>query len=367
MFSNCLIISLGFTFAFAITSFGIPKVIELARQKRLYDLPGDRTSHLKPTPRLGGAMIFAGVILSSILFTNQESAFQLKYIIAGMLILFFIGIKDDIISLTPVKKIIGQFFASLILVIPGNTRIIGCYNLFGLDEFPPIVSIIISLFFVMALINSMNLIDGIDGLASGVGIIASASFGYWFYINNYLSYAVICGSLAGSLIAFFYFNVFSKNYKIFLGDTGSMLIGFLLALFAINFLELNSDKTSSIRILTAPSITLAILSIPVFDTFRVIIIRLFNNKPLFKADQNHIHHRILSVSKSHFKATGSILLVNGCLIVITLLLRALGNTVLISSLAILGIILLIILRFRLKRNNLIKYQDRDQLKKEGAL
>jgi UDP-N-acetylmuramyl pentapeptide phosphotransferase/UDP-N-acetylglucosamine-1-phosphate transferase len=350
---NLFVIILAAAFAFAITAFGIPKVIKLAREKRLYDLPGDRTSHSNPTPRLGGAMIFAGVILSSILFTDKQSAFQLKYIIAGMLILFFIGIKDDIISLTPVKKIIGQFFASLVLVFPGNIRIIDCYNLFGFEKLSPIVSFIISIFFVMALINSMNLIDGIDGLASGVGIIASASFGYWFYINNYLSYAVLCGSLSGSLIAFFYFNVFSKNFKIFLGDTGSMLIGFLLALFAINFLELNSDQTSVLRISTAPSITLAILSIPVFDTFRVIIIRLFNKKPLFKADHNHIHHRILSVSKSHLKATGTILLVNISLIIITFLLRALGNAILISSLAILGTILLIVLRFRFQKNNLI--------------
>jgi UDP-N-acetylmuramyl pentapeptide phosphotransferase/UDP-N-acetylglucosamine-1-phosphate transferase len=341
----------GFLCAFAITIIGIPKVLDLAMIKKLYDLPGERTSHERPTPRLGGAMIFAGVILSSVLFTGTDSSEELNYVIAGMLILFFIGIKDDIISLTPVKKIIGQFLAASVLVIPGNIRILHCYGLFGIDTMPVILSIIFTILIVVTLINSMNLIDGIDGLASGVGILASLIFGLWFYFNHHLSFAVICASLTGALIAFFYFNVYSTKSKIFLGDTGSMLIGFLLAFCAINFLEKNALNPSYLKISVAPSLVISILILPVFDAFRVIFIRLINKKSIFKADHNHIHHKLLSISNSHFKTTAVLLTINVFLIILTYLFRSLGNIVLLPSLAGLCIVLSLYLSFYLKRNN----------------
>ena len=342
----------GFVCAFAITLIGIPKILNLAMIKKLYDLPGERTSHARPTPRLGGAMIFAGVILSSVLFTGADSSDQLNYVIAGMLILFFIGIKDDIISLTPFKKIIGQFLAALILVIPGNIRIWHCYGLFGIDTLPAGMSIIFTIIIVVALINSMNLIDGIDGLASGVGILASMVFGLWFYFNYYLSVSVICASMTGSLIAFFYFNVFGREKKIFLGDTGSMLIGFLLAFCAINFLEKNALNPQHSRIDVAPSITLAILILPVFDIFRIILVRLMNKKPLFKADNNHIHHKLLRISNSHLKTTAVLLTINVIVIILTYLFRSLGNIALMSAIAGICIALSFSLFFYLKKNDI---------------
>jgi UDP-N-acetylmuramyl pentapeptide phosphotransferase/UDP-N-acetylglucosamine-1-phosphate transferase len=346
-----LIILLAFVMAFAITFLGIPRVIRLARQKGLYDVPGSRASHIEPTPRLGGAMIFAGVILTSVLFTDFANADQLKYIIAGMLILFFIGIKDDIITLTPLKKITGQFFASGIIVIFGNIRITDCYSFFGLDTLPPALSIILSIIVFMALINSINLIDGIDGLAAGVGIISSLSFGLWFFLHDYISLAVICVSLLGSLFAFSYFNVFSRKNKIFLGDTGSMLIGFLLAVTAIAFLEMNARQPESIKLNTAPSFALAVLIVPFIDTLRVIFLRLYSGKPVFAADHNHIHHVVLSMSKSHLKASLAILAVNVLLILYSVFCRSFGNTILIISLGILSMFLLYLLHYFRCRNH----------------
>lgn len=349
-FTDILIIFLGFLLAFVITFFGIPRVIRLSRQKGLYDIPGTRTSHFEPTPRLGGAMIFAGVILTSVLFTDFENAAKLKYLIAGMLILFFIGIKDDIITLTPPKKILGQLFASGIIVIPGNIRIVDCYAFFGLETLSTTFSIIFSIMLFMALINSINLIDGIDGLAAGVGIIASTAFGIWFFLFGHISMAVICVSLLGSLIAFLYFNVFSKKNKIFLGDTGSQLIGFLLAVFTVSILELNASFSGSEKLATAPAIVLSILIVPVTDTLRVIFIRLRNKKSIFKADHNHIHHAVLSVSKTHLEASLTILAVNIVLIVLTLIFRSLGNTILFISLALLSTILIYLLNYYSHRN-----------------
>ncbi|HOP58908.1 MAG TPA: MraY family glycosyltransferase [Bacteroidales bacterium] len=347
---DILIILLGFLLAFAITFFGIPRIIRLARQKGLYDIPGTRTSHNEPTPRLGGAMIFAGVILTSVLFTDFENAAKLKYLIAGMLILFFIGIKDDIITLTPPKKILGQIFASGIIVVLGNIRIVDCYAFFGMEYLSYAISIIISILIFMALINSINLIDGIDGLAAGVGIIASVAFGTWFFMFGHISMAVICVSLLGSLIAFLYFNVFSKRNKIFLGDTGSQLIGFLLAVFAVSFLELNASIPDDTKLGTAPAITLSILIVPVIDTLRVIYIRLRNKKSIFKADHNHIHHAVLSVSKTHLIASLTILSVNITLIIFTIVFRHLGNTILIIALGILSTVLIYLLNYYRHKN-----------------
>jgi UDP-GlcNAc:undecaprenyl-phosphate/decaprenyl-phosphate GlcNAc-1-phosphate transferase len=343
-----VLISAGFLFAFIITWFGIPSVVRIAKIKFLYDVPGERTSHETPTPRLGGAMIFSGVIMSSVLFTSLGNAYELKYIIAGMIVLFFIGVKDDLVSLMPIKKATGQFIASAIIVFAGDIRITGCFGFMSVTEMPYFVSVAVSITVIMFLINSINFIDGIDGLASGVGIIASSVLGTWYIVNGHVSYAVMCYSLTGSLIAFFYYNVFSRRYKIFLGDTGSMIIGFLLAVFVIHFLGLNADEESLSVLHQAPSVALAILFVPVFDTTRILIIRMLTGKSIFKADNNHIHHRVLRLSGSHLKATATILIANLLLIVLVYLFRHLSNPILIFSLLIMGLIFTLVLGISLK-------------------
>ena len=340
----------GFIFSFLITYFGIPPVVRIAHIKELYDIPGKLTSHINPTPRLGGTMIFAGVILSSILFTGMEKEFELKYIIAGLLVLFFIGLKDDIITLVPLKKAAGQLIAALIIVILGGIRIIFNDNLFGNPDVSYFISLVISLILVMTLINSLNFIDGIDGLAAGVGIIASVSFGIWFILNDHISLAAICFSLAGSAIAFFWYNVFSKKFKIFLGDTGSMVIGFFLAVFLIRFLDLNINGHVTKTTDVAPSFALAVLIVPVFDVCRIVFVRIIHRKSPFYGDNNHIHHKVLKLLGSHLKATAVILFVNVILIIIVLLLKSLGNTILISFLLLICVTLSAVLFYYLKKN-----------------
>lgn len=340
----------GFLLSGVITFFGIPAVIKIARIKNIYDLPNNRTSHAGPIPRLGGLMIFAGVIMSSVLFTGIDESFELKYVIAGLLVIFFIGLKDDIITLVPAKKAVGQLIASLIIVILGNIRI----NLDHVISATPVItyflSVLVSTGILMLLINSLNLIDGIDGLAAGIGLIASATYGIWFLVNDYMSYAVICFSLSGSLIAFLWFNVFSNKFKIFLGDTGSMVIGLLLAIFVIEFLEMNYNGNAKSGIEIAPALALAILIIPVFDVFRIVLVRILNRKSPFNADKNHIHHKVLKLAGSHIKATSFLLTFNVILILLTILLRYLGNTVLIISLLAVILVFSLLLTVTLKRN-----------------
>ncbi len=335
----------AFSASFIITFFGIPSVVKISRIKNLYDNPGTRTSHFVPIPRLGGTMVFAGVILSSVLFTGMEKAFELKYIIAGLLILFFIGLKDDIITLQPYKKAIGQFLASVIIVLFGGIRV--SFNLLeeSTTDINFVLNLVISLGIFLTLINSMNFIDGIDGLAAGVGIVASISFGTWFVLNSHISFAVICIALTGSLLAFLWYNLFSRNFKIFLGDTGSMIIGFLLAVFLIKFLELNLHGPAIKTIEVAPSLALAILIVPVFDIFRIVFIRIIHGKSPFFADNNHIHHQVLQLAGSHSKATSVILSVNIFMILFVLLAHTLGNRILISILLLASIIFSFLLTF----------------------
>lgn len=349
-FPSWLILIIGFVISFLITFFGIPSVSKIARIKNLYDIPGMRASHIEPIPRLGGTMIFAGIIISSVLFTGLEKSVELKYIIAGLLVLFFIGLKDDIISLVYFKKAAGQILACIILVIFGGIRINLNCEFLGSQETCNLISVIASIMLAMTLINSLNFIDGIDGLAAGIGIIASLSFGIWFIFINQISYAVICFSLTGSLIAFFWYNVFSIRYKIFLGDTGSMVIGFLLAVFLIRSLELDSvNSTKSISDI-APSLALSILIVPVFDIFRIVFVRIIHGRSPFIGDHNHIHHQVLLLSGSHLKATFVIVFVNFVLILAVLFLRSLGNTILILFLLLMCVTLSLLLALSIKNN-----------------
>ena len=338
--------------SFAITFYGIPAVVSLAKAKSLYDIPNRRTSHYAPIPRLGGTMIFAGVILSSVIFTSFFTAYELKYIIAGMIILFFLGLKDDIISLTPHKKLIGQILAASVIVLAGNIRLTGLDKFIQNDFIAFAVSVFITIFLIVALINSINLIDGIDGLASGIAMIASAFFGAIFMSMGHVNYAIICISLIGSLAAFTWYNVFSEKNKIFLGDTGSTIIGFLMAVFVIRFIELTISDQYQGTIESAPAIAFAVLLFPIFDMLRIMVVRLLNKRPIFEADNNHIHHMVLKVFGTHLKSTVVILTINVILIAITYFLRGLGSFLLIIILLGISLILTSTLKYYIKKNNI---------------
>ncbi len=316
--------------SFIITLISIPSIVRVSTIKNLVARPNGRTSHINPTPNLGGVAIFAGVIISFVLFTGITTAHELKYIIAAMLIIFFFGLKDDLHPITAYKKFIGQSIAILFILIPGDLHLNFLHGLIGINEISYFPSLIISYVLFLALINSFNLIDGIDGLASGIGILTSVFFGIVFMMVNQLAYAIMSFILASSLLAFFYFNVFSKKNKIFLGDTGAMLAGLILAIFAVRFLNVEANSLFFKQGQSAPAILLAVLIVPLFDTARVFILRIVRGKSPFEADRNHIHHRLLSLTGSHIKATFIILLVNVLMVTIALIIRNVGTELLIG-------------------------------------
>jgi UDP-GlcNAc:undecaprenyl-phosphate GlcNAc-1-phosphate transferase len=228
-------ILLAFIGAFLISYTSIPSIVKVANIKKLFDEPGHRKTHKVSIPTLGGIAIFSGFLISGGLFANFVEHKELQYLYIASIVLFFVGIKDDILVIAPLKKLSGEIFAALIIIVLGNFRFTSLHGFMGIHEMNYFVSIALSLFVYIVIINGFNLIDGIDGLASGVGIISGLTFGVWFFLVKDYDYAILSLALVGSLIAFFWYNVYGKNYKIFMGDTGSLILGLSLAVFSTRF------------------------------------------------------------------------------------------------------------------------------------
>lgn len=310
--------------AFGITKVTIPSIVYISRLKNLTVPPNGRTSHTSITPTLGGIAVFIGLILSTVVIAGTHYISDFRYIFAGLIIVFFVGIKDDILVIDPYKKLAGQIFAVLILAVFADIRITNLYGLFNIVQLPYIVSIFLTVFVFIVIINGFNLIDGIDGLAAGIGILTTSVFGFWFWMTGEIAYTIFCFAFIGSLMAFFLFNVYGRKNKIFLGDTGSLIVGYVIGILACRFLQLEMVAEGFAEIPSAPTVVCGILIIPLFDSFRVFILRIFQKKSPFKADKQHIHHRLLQLGLTHLQATMILIFVNMFFIVLSYLLRGIG-------------------------------------------
>jgi UDP-N-acetylmuramyl pentapeptide phosphotransferase/UDP-N-acetylglucosamine-1-phosphate transferase len=213
---------------FALVVIAIPTILRVARAKNLFESIDNRKIHSGTIPSLGGVAIFIGFILSTIIATDGYSFDSLKYIIASVMLMFFIGLKDDLLIISPSKKLIVQIFAGILLITLGNVRFTNLHGIFGLYEIHYLVSILITLFTMLVIINAFNLIDGIDGLASGLAMFAATVFGAWFYLAREIQFSIMSFALVGSLAGFFIFNVFGHKNKLFMGDAGSLIIGLVI-------------------------------------------------------------------------------------------------------------------------------------------
>ncbi|MDD4646088.1 MAG: MraY family glycosyltransferase [Bacteroidales bacterium] len=307
----------------ALLSFiAIPVIVKICKAKGLTDKPNGRSSHIGSIPSLGGVAIFTGVFLgSTLLMSPGPTNDSLRFIMAAIFILFIIGLKDDIVGISWKKKLVAEICASLILIILGNFRFTSLYGFMGIHEIPAVASLILTLIIFVGIINAFNLIDGIDGLASGTGILTSFVMGIWMCGIGRHGMAIMAWSLTGSLVPFFYFNVFGDKNKLFMGDTGSLIIGVLMALFTTVICghELPEDHIFCMK--AAPTVLIAILIFPIFDLIRIVTVRLFNGSSPFIADHRHIHHLFLNAGYSHRRSTFYILVFNTCAIVWACLFR----------------------------------------------
>jgi UDP-N-acetylmuramyl pentapeptide phosphotransferase/UDP-N-acetylglucosamine-1-phosphate transferase len=350
-FTHYFYIVASFVFSLLLCYKVIPSVIQLAKKKKLYDEPNHRSSHSTVIPSLGGAAIFIAFTLSVLIFSNGFMIHELKYIVAATLIMFSLGIKDDIMEISPKTKIIGQVFAALIVIVMGDIRFTNFHGIFGIHEINYFVSVLFTVFVIIVVTNGFNLIDGIDGLASGISGICVASFGVWFFVTGNYEYVILATSLLGALISFFRFNVFGKQNKIFMGDTGSLILGLLISILVIRFNELNIYPDFEFAINAAPAVSIGILAVPLFDTARVMIIRIKNKKSPFHPDKNHVHHRMINLGFKHVSASVRIIAVNLLFIIVAFAGHQLGNEALLSIIIIMGAFFSWLPSYLLKRRN----------------
>jgi len=280
-----------------ISYYSIPIIILIARMKHLVDTPDERKLHKKVIPTLGGIALYAAIAISYSLFAGIETVQSMVHFTGALAILFFVGLKDDILVISPYKKLAGQFLAAGIVMING-LYITNLGGVLGIEDIPFWLSVPLTLFTFIVVINAYNLIDGVDGLAGGIGVIASSAFGFWFLADGYTGTALLAFSLTGALVGFLWYN-FSPA-SIFMGDTGSMLVGFILAFLAVKFVEVNvSHEASGFLTNTAPVFAVAVLIVPLYDTLRVFIIRFMKGKSPFEPGREHVHHQFLGMGMNH--------------------------------------------------------------------
>lgn len=301
----------AFITAFIVTYFAIPSIINIAEKKNLFDVPNKRSSHTLNTPSLGGLGIFAGAIFSIIFWTPFQTFGSLQFILCGFIILFLVGAKDDVLPMDPYKKMVAQVLAAAIIVFKTEVRITSLYGLFGVQaNMPEWLVIPISIFTILVIINAFNLIDGIDGLAGSLGAIICGTLGCWFLIAGQWDLATVAFAIVGAIVAFLRYN-FSPA-RIFMGDTGSLIIGLASAVLALSFIELNHKLEPGIshKLKDVPVVAIGIMIIPLFDTLRVFITRIIRKKSPFEADRRHIHHLLIDYGFTHMRATGILVSVN---------------------------------------------------------
>ncbi len=284
--------------SFLICIYAIPSIITVAKLKNLYDKPEERKIHTLKIPRLGGVAIFTAFSISMLIFGDAAQVEGIRFIAAGGLILFISGLKDDVVMLSPMKKLMAQLLAAGLVTVLADIRINDLQGVFGINEIPKFISIILSMFMIIVITNSMNLIDGADGLAGSLGLIISLTFAYFFTLYNDTNWAILAFALSGALLGFLFFNF--NPAKIFMGDAGSLTLGFLLSVFAIHFIESHSPAAGNyLRLKSAPGVAVAILIIPLYDTLRVFLLRAYRKTSPFKADKNHLHHWLMKIGLGH--------------------------------------------------------------------
>lgn len=308
-------IVLAFLISCVIARIIIPKITVISQKKKLFDLPDDRKVHKDAVPRLGGVSFFP-VIMFSMAFSMamryilgypiseieaQHILLEFLFLICGLTLLYIIGIADDLVGVRYRKKFIVQILVAIFLPLSG-VYINNFYGLFGLYSIPLWVGIPLTVFLIVFITNAINLIDGIDGLASSLSSVALLILGFLFYKQGLWAYSMLSVAVLGVLFPFFYYNVFGrteKSTKIFMGDTGSLTLGYILSFLSIKYAMYNIDITNYTD--GAILISFSVLMIPMFDVVRVVLLRARTGNRLFEPDRNHLHHKFLAMGVSHRK------------------------------------------------------------------
>ncbi|MGL5619351.1 MAG: glycosyltransferase family 4 protein [Tannerellaceae bacterium] len=313
-----------FVIAAAVGLTIIPRIVFISHSKQLFDVPNERSSHKTKVPRLGGLAFFPGLLFAFALTLglrmvsgyDLDPVFapyvyrELLFLLCGFIVLYLVGIADDLITVHFSKKFVAQILASALMII-GGVYINNFHGFLGLHEVSIWIGAPVTVLLVVFVINAINLIDGIDGLASGLCLVALTVYGIWFTTYGLTVYGMLAFGMVGVIAPFFYFNVFSRQRKIFMGDTGSLMLGFMLAFLSARFCMFAVEPQYNVS--NAPIWVFALLFIPLFDALRVFLDRIRRGKSPFLPERNHIHHKFLALGFSHRR---TMFMVNGLAIAI---------------------------------------------------
>jgi UDP-N-acetylmuramyl pentapeptide phosphotransferase/UDP-N-acetylglucosamine-1-phosphate transferase len=334
---------MAFTFSMLLAMFVIPKILMIAVKYSLYDIPNERKTHKGAIPRLGG-IAFLPCILFATMFTlgvfyryplvgmMENHSFypensELYLFFGGLILLYLGGAKDDLIGLRYRHKFALQIISSILVAFSGSC-INNLYGFFGIYELTPWIGLPLTVFVLVLIINAMNLIDGIDGLASGLSLFALTVYGVLFLLHGFQACVILAFSTIGVLIPFFYYNVYGdakRKRKLFMGDSGSLTLGLILGFLAVRYACYRPDIIRPVGNILV--IAVSPILVPLLDMMRVILVRIKNKKHLFKADRNHIHHKLINLGMKELTVVVVLFAINvGLCIINVALINYLNNT-----------------------------------------
>lgn len=289
----------------------MPLVINIAKSRNFVVKPNKRTSHDGAIPNIGGTNIFISFLLTVLLFSYAVLS-QLQFLIIGIFIILIVGFVDDLLDIKASWKLIGELASAFFLIVLADVRLSSLHGFLGITQLSTETSYFLSFFVFVAIINALNLIDGVDGLASGLGILYSLFFAVYFGLTGDVQLSISAYAMVGSLAVFFIYNVFGGRSKIFMGDSGSLLLGYMITYYVFRFCEMNANHSvpDFCYMSGAPAVAICVLSIPLFDTMRVMLTRIKKKESPFKPDKNHIHHLLIKAGLKHHQVTVVLLIVS---------------------------------------------------------
>ncbi|MCS6929998.1 MAG: undecaprenyl/decaprenyl-phosphate alpha-N-acetylglucosaminyl 1-phosphate transferase [Saprospiraceae bacterium] len=319
-----------FATALSITAIATWVLIPLAKRTGFYDMPNERSAHHKPALLIGGLAFAIGTLLSLILWWEKKAFSAFSSTIISLALIAIIGWVDDWLRLSPIQKLLGQVVVAVLLVGWAGVRLEHLEGIFCVGPLPWEVSMAISILSVVGIINAFNFMDGINGLAGGMGLWVCVALGGWMYAVRQVEYALLAIALGGALCSFLYFNTWHFE-RIFMGDAGSMFIGATAAALTLKFLSLNRNLPEEHfwRVSSGPALAVAVLFVPLVDEVRVFIVRLLHGQSPFYADRRHVHHCLLARGFTHCQASLLLVSVNVIISLLAWYFHNLGNHVLL--------------------------------------
>lgn len=300
-----LAVSTSFLIGFLLT----PIVILVLKKMELMDSPGGRKIHSGYIPSMGGIAFVIATFIAVLSWLDAHYIMEIRFLLAAFGLMFFVGLRDDMVNMSAIQKLAGQFIAAYLVVVMADIRFTSLYGFMGIYDLPLWISYGLSFFTILALTNSFNLIDGLDGLAGSISLVTFLFLGWWFFEAEMMSYAFFALILVGAVLSFLVYNWHPA--KIFMGDTGSLSLGFALSVLTVLFIDKNGTMASfeGWKFNAPIASGVALLIIPIYDTSRIFIKRTLNGKSPMAPDKSHVHHFLLRMGLRHDQVTLSLVFI----------------------------------------------------------